>query len=205
MLAQQVMSSRFRENTPEVSEKSRRGLSHARPERDSVRTALTNRFRRAQKVATGSTPSACLSTSAVEISVRRRSIRSSTVRERQMSALTHAVISASRVRASLPAISTPASSLGQPAARCSRQILASCIRFRCGPDAFRVRVFDPAPFLPRPWPSCTPCRAGIPGCWLLEFRPRNAVAIPQTYTQLIDSEGLFDCMKACCLPVPGTK
>src|SRR6185437_1212664 len=85
--------------------------------------------RRAQYAATGASDCCCLLASASLISARRRSMRSSTVIDLQMSALTQAVISASRVRASLPAISTPLSSRGQPAARCSRHKRASCIGY----------------------------------------------------------------------------
>ncbi len=55
-------------------------------------------------------------------------MRSSTVMHRHRKALTHAVISASRARASLPAISTPTSSLQVPAATWSRHIRVSCMR-----------------------------------------------------------------------------
>src|SRR3954466_4790436 len=80
------------------------------------------------------------------MSVSRRSIRPSTVIFLQIKALAQAVISASRARALLPAISTPATSVGQPAARCSRHSRASCIWAR----PLVVVVLGRAPFLPRP-------------------------------------------------------
>src|ERR1700704_3421878 len=57
----------------------RRDGCYALPPRDSTSTALTSLLRRAQYCATGGLATACLSFRAVLISVRRRSMRPSTV------------------------------------------------------------------------------------------------------------------------------